>query len=152
MLWQLIPTESGDLLPIDLKDGAHLLGKSQRASPDINSDSVAKIAARIHAKADRVQLTAMAVHLRVWRNDQPQLLGRGQSVLLTTGDLLDLGSNADVAAPAGEFTYMLAESLLEETPLVSAATAVPQLKVVMSQDCIHTLIYQCILEWTCTIS
>lgn len=51
-------------------------------------------------------------------------------MLLTTGDMLDLSSNAEVSAPAGEFTYMLAESLLEDVPSVTAAAALmPENKV-----------------------
>ena len=120
MLWQLVPTESAVLEPIDLQDGAQLLGRGQRASPGIAEECVPKLAARIHTAAGRVQITAMSNSIRVWRNDQPQKLGRGQSALLQIGDTVDLSSNADFSAPASDFTYMLAESLFDDLPSETA--------------------------------
>ena len=142
MLWQLIPTESAVLEPIDLKQGALLLGRGQRASPGITDEAVAKIAARVHANADRVQVTAMANNLKWWRDDQPQKLGRGQSVLFQTGDLIDLSSSGDSSAPASEFTYMLAESLLETAP-VAATAVMPKIKVGATSRQQHTICKLC---------
>ena len=129
MLWQLVPTESAVLEPIDLKNGAQLLGRGQRASPGISDECVPKLAARMHTAAGRVQITSMSNSIRVWRNDQPQKLGRGQSSLFQIGDTVDLISNVDTFAPASEFTYMLAESLLEDLPSEPAPAVAPVIKV-----------------------
>lgn len=151
MLWQLIPTESAVLEPIDLKQGALLLGRGQRASPGITDEAVAKIAARVHANADRVQVTAMANNLKWWRDEQPQKLGRGQSVLFQMGDVIDLSSNGDSSAPASDFTYMLAESLFEDAPPVAATAVVSKIKVgVMTrqQHTIYTILRMPCLQCT----
>ena len=117
MFWQLVPTESADLEPIDVKHGALLLGQGQRASPGILSEwSIPRVAARVQANADRVQVTSMSSCIRVWQGEHLTKLTRGQTVLLRTGDTFDLSSVSEAGIPASEATYMLVETLLESLP------------------------------------
>lgn len=137
MLWQLVPTESADLEPIDVKRGALLLGQGQRASPGILSEwSVPKVAARVHANADRVQVTSMSSCIRVWQAEQLTKLTRGQTVLLQIGDTIDFSSVSEADSPASAATYMLVESLLESLPAAPTDPVVSKIKVSSTSLCL----------------
>ena len=116
--WQLIPVEDADLQPIDLKLGATLLGRGQRASPGLQDDSVARTAARLQVSAGHVQITSMAHPgvLRVTGSDSSETrkLARGHAALLALGDLIDFANVTDVSVPSSRFTYMLAEYFPED--------------------------------------
>ncbi len=111
--WQLIPVEDAELESIDLRTGASLLGRGQRASPGLNDDCIAKTAARVQIGAGRIQLTCMCFpgFLRILSSESSEAkqLARGQAVLLAVGDIIDFSSVSDMAAPHSRFTYMLAE-------------------------------------------
>ncbi len=111
--WQLIPVEDADLESIDLKTGASLLGRGQRASPGLNNDCFMKTAARVQIGAGRIQLTCMSFpgFLRIISSESSEAkqLARGQAVLLAVGDIIDFSTVSDMAAPTSRFTYMLAE-------------------------------------------
>ena len=111
--WQLIPVEDAELESIDLRTGASLLGRGQRASPGLNDDCISKTAARVQICAGRIQLTCMCFpgFLRIISSESSEAkqLARGQAVLLAVGDTVDFSSVSDIAAPNSRFTYMLAE-------------------------------------------
>ncbi len=111
--WQLIPVEDADLESIDLKTGASLLGRGQRASPGLHNDCISRTAARIQIGAGRIQLTCMCFpgFLRIISSESSEAkqLARGQAVLLAVGDIIDFSSVSDMATPNSHYTYMLAE-------------------------------------------
>lgn len=111
--WQLIPVEDADLAPINLRLGATLLGRGQKASPGLDDDTLSRTVARMQVSTGRIQLTSMAHpgFLRINSADTSGVkqLARGQAALLATGDMVDLRSVAALGAPASRFTYMLAE-------------------------------------------
>ncbi len=101
--WQLIPVEDAELESIDLRTGASLLGRGQRASPGLNDDCISKTAARVQICAGRIQLTCMCFpgFLRIISSESSEAkqLARGQAVLLAVGDIVDFSSVSDIAAP-----------------------------------------------------
>ena len=115
--WQLVAVEDADLQTINLKSGGTFLGRGQRATPDLEDESVSRIAARIQVDPGRIQFTSMAHpgFLRITSADTgvAKTLVRGQAVLLAMGDMIDLASTSDLCAPASRFTYMLAEHVLD---------------------------------------
>ena len=115
--WQLIAVEDAEAEPINLKLGATLLGRGQRATPGLDNDSVSRVAARIQVGPGRIQLTSMAHpgFLRITPADTGMVrkLVRGQAVLLAMGDMVDVASTTDLNAPSSLFTYMLAQHILE---------------------------------------
>lgn len=115
--WQLIAVEDAEAEPINLKLGATLLGRGQRATPGFDDDSVSSVAARIQVGADRIQLTGMAHpgFLRITPADTgvARKLVRGQAVRLAMGDMVDMACTTDLDARSSRFTYMLAEHILE---------------------------------------
>ena len=58
--WQLIAVEDAEAETIDLKTGATLLGKGQRATPGLDDDNVSRVAARIQVGPGRIHFTSMA--------------------------------------------------------------------------------------------
>ena len=121
--WQLLAVEDAEAEPINLKLGATLLGRGQRATPGLDDDSVSRVAARIQVGSGRIQFTSMAHpgFLRIIPADtgMARKLVRGHAVLLAMGDMVDMASTTDFDAPSSRFTYMLAEHMLESDIHVS---------------------------------
>ena len=122
--WQLIPVEDADLQPIDLRLGATLLGRGQRASPGLADDSISRTAARLQVSVGRVQIISMAHpgFLRITSSENGDLkkLARGHAALLALGDSVDFVSVSDATQPTSRFTYMLAEVFPDEDVQVSS--------------------------------
>lgn len=132
--WQLVAVEDAELSTINLKLGATLLGRGQRATPGLDDDSISRIAARIQVDPRRIQFTSMAHpgFLRITSADSgvAKKLVRGQAVLLAMGDMIDLACSTELCAPASRFTYMLAEHIPDSDI---------QVKLLCKQDaCKHT--------------
>lgn len=117
--WQLIPVEDAELEPIDLKTGASLLGRGQRASPGIEDNCVCRTAARVQVSTGRIQLTSVSFpgFLRITPSESSEAkrLARGQAALLAVGDIVDFSSVSDLTAPTSRFTYMLAECFPDDS-------------------------------------
>lgn len=125
--WQLIAVEDAEAETIDLKTGATLLGKGQRATPGLDDDNVSRVAARIQVGPGRIHFTSMAHpgFLRITPADtgMARKLVRGQAVLLAMGDMIDMASTTDLNAPSSRFTYMLAEHILESDIQVNISSS-----------------------------